>query len=192
VKPAAIKQQLRVDFDDARYEHILGVASTCRQLATRHRVDPDRAEIAGLLHDIGRRYTVDQLISMAEDADMAITEIALAKPGPILHGPIGALVAEQEFGVTDSDILTAIRLHTFGAEEMSALSKVVYLADKIEPGRQYSGVEELRRLAFDDLDRAMLMAYDQTLHYLIDHQELVFEQTIKARNKMLQKLRRAE
>jgi predicted HD superfamily hydrolase involved in NAD metabolism len=101
------------------------------------------------------------------------------------HAPVGAEVARERFGITDEEILNAIRYHTSGRPGMSKLEKIIFLADYIEPGRRFPGVDEVRETARRDLERAVLMAMDNTIRFLLERGQKVYPLTLLARNHML-------
>ena len=102
-----------------------------------------------------------------------------------MHAPLGAEIASKEYGVDDVEILDSIRFHTTGRENMGILEKVIFLADYIEPGRNFPGVEEIREQAFEDIDSAMTMALDKSLKFVISKGALIHPLTVKARNYMI-------
>lgn len=106
----------------------------------------------------------------------------------LLHAIISARLAAKEYGVQDEEILRAIALHTTGGVNMSKLDKIIFLADFIEPGRAYPGVDKLRDLACKDLDRAVLAAFDQTICHLIQEKKIVYPASVDARNELLMAL----
>ena len=103
----------------------------------------------------------------------------------LLHGPVGAKVAAAEFGVDDVKILEAIALHTTGGAGMGLLARIVYLADAIEPGRSYPGVDVLRNLAKTSLERALLAALDDSIAFIVARRGLIHPGTVEARNWLL-------
>jgi predicted HD superfamily hydrolase involved in NAD metabolism len=107
-----------------------------------------------------------------------------------LHAPVGAVIAHRDYGVDDPEVLAAIRWHTTGGPEMSLLDEIVFLADYIEPGRTFPGVDRLRALAAASLPEALLAAYDQTLGYLIAGGGLIHPATMEGRNALLMKLKK--
>jgi predicted HD superfamily hydrolase involved in NAD metabolism len=137
-----------------RYAHSVRVARSAELLARRHGVDPERARLAGLLHDLARLYSPERLIAECEARGIEIDEAARRHP-TLLHAPLGAALARELFGVHDAEVLSAIEKHTIGADEMSPLDRVVYLADSLEPGRTFPERADLWRLALRDLDGAM-------------------------------------
>ena len=136
-----------------RYGHTLRVANTAEDLARAHGLDPGRARLAALLHDAAREMSSDEFLDLAEDLELPVGEPERESP-KLLHGPVAAGLARRELGVEDEGVLAAIGEHTTGRPGMAPLSLVLYVADKIEPARDYPSVEKLRRLARRDLRAA--------------------------------------
>ncbi|ARW46272.1 Nicotinate-nucleotide adenylyltransferase (plasmid) [Bacillus licheniformis] len=101
------------------------------------------------------------------------------------HAPAGAALVKTEVGITDEDILSAIRFHTSGRPNMTLLEKVVYVADYIEPGRRFPGVEEVRTLAEEDLDSALIQALKNTITFLISKNQAVYPETVATYNALV-------
>lgn len=172
---ASVQQQL----SEIRFQHTAGVAQTAKLLAQRFGVDEEKAEIAGWVHDIAREWHRERLIQYAESIEVPS---GFGLIPTLLHGPIAAHLLEQQFGYADEDMANAIRYHTTGRMAMSPLEKVLCLADAIEPGRNYPGVDELRRIAEEDLDLALARSLDGVITYLIQQQAQIFPLTVMARN----------
>lgn len=136
-----------------RYGHTLRVAQTAEDLARAHGVEPERARLAALLHDAARERSSEEFLGLAEDLGLGVGEPERESP-KLLHGPVAAELARRELGVEDGEILDAVREHTTGRPGMGPLSLVLYVADKIEPARDYPSVENLRRMARQDLRAA--------------------------------------
>ena len=136
-----------------RYGHTLRVAQTAEDLARAHGVDPGRARLAALLHDAARERSSEEFLGLAEDLGLGVGGPERESP-KLLHGPVAAELARRELGVEDGEVLEAIRAHTTGRPGMGPLSLVLYVADKIEPARDYPSVEHLRQLARRDLRAA--------------------------------------
>lgn len=152
--------------DAKRFEHTLGVEFTAAALAMRYGGDVRDAQIAGLLHDCAKCLTDEKRISICEKNHIPITKLERHNPF-LLHAKVGAHLAEEKYGVISPDILMAIRSHTTGRQEMSLLEKIVFVADYIEPNRKHApNLPEVRRLAFLDLDQALLKILEDTLAYL--------------------------
>ena len=161
-----IKKQLSRALDDKRYEHTLGVAYTAAALAMRYNLDIKKAEIAGLLHDCAKCMDNEKKVSICEKHNIEITD-AEKKNLFLLHAKVGAYVAQKKYHVDDPDILNAIKYHTTGRPGMSPLEKIVYIADYIEPGRTHaSNLDEVRRLAFQNLDEALIVILNDILVHL--------------------------
>lgn len=179
-----IEQYLVKNIGQKRYEHSLRVVETALRLAKLHNIDPEKAKIAGLLHDCAKIRDRASLLKKASSFDI-INDIVLKENTELIHAHLGAEVARREFMVKDEDILNAIRYHTTGRVAMSGLEKIIFLADYIEPMRNFPGVENVRHLAELDLDLALLKAMDQTLVFLISKESLISKETIEARNYLI-------
>ena len=169
-----------------RFIHSLGVEKTAIKLARFYGADWKKAQIAGLIHDCARDLGSGELLKMVERFGIVVDEIELLEP-KLLHAPVGAVLATQEFGIEDEEILNAIRLHTTGSQDMSLLDKILYVADYAEPGRSFAGAKVLRKVALEDIDEAVRLAMDQTLLYLVKRGSLIHPRTIEARNAILLK-----
>jgi predicted HD superfamily hydrolase involved in NAD metabolism len=145
----------RSRLSEKRYTHVLGVADTAEWLAHAHGLPPDRTRLAALLHDVARESGPDELLYEAGRYGIAVDEFAGERP-VMLHGPVAAEEARRELGVEDPEVLEAIRVHTTGTPEIGPIALAVYVADKIEPGRDYPSVERLRGLAQESLTGAAL------------------------------------
>lgn len=186
MKLKEIRQLVEKQMTPARWRHTLGVVQAAVKLARMHQVDTEKAELAALLHDLGRDMPSSSLLEIAK-AQGLVTHPVEARQPDLLHGPVAAFLAGSQWGIKDGEVTAAIAQHTLGAPRMSRLAKVIYLADMIEPGRDYPGVEELRRLAEHDLDQALLAGFDQTVRYCLERGYLLHPATIEARNALLLK-----
>ena len=136
-----------------RYKHTMGVVRTAAKLCALHGGDPERVRLAALLHDCAKRDR-DKIVSLAQEFSYQPDEFELESPD-LMHAPLGAILAEREYGISDEEILSAIRFHTTGHAGMTKLEKIVALADMTEPGRDFPGVDEIRVISERDLDAAM-------------------------------------
>lgn len=169
-----------------RFQHSLGVSQSAAELAVHFGENVEKAKLAGLLHDCARGLSSNNLLQIAESFAIVVNDVERCQP-ILLHAPVGAALAQKEYGVDDPQILKAITLHTTGGRTMATLEKIIYLADCIEPSRDFPGIDKLRSLAFTDLDAAMLAAFDQSLHYVIELGLLIHPATIEGRNYLLQR-----
>ncbi len=161
-----IRRQLEKIQDEKRYEHTLGVAYTAVALAMRYEASIKSAELAGLLHDCAKCIEDDKKISICEKHNINITEIERRNPY-LLHAKVGSFLAMETYKVHDTDIINAILNHTTGRPGMSMLEKIIFVADYIEPNRHHApNLTEIRKMAFIDLDKAMLLILKDTLLYL--------------------------
>lgn len=173
-----------------RWQHIEGVCQVARLLALNHGLASDQAERAALWHDVARDYPRERLLELARQLGLELDEDWLAMP-MLLHGPVGAQLAAEQ-GVRDKEVLQAIARHTLGHPEATALDKLLFVADMIEPGRNYPGVEELRLLADRDLEKAYLAGLEHTLRYLLDCQQYIHPLAVRARNAQLLRFKARE
>jgi len=149
-----------------RFRHSLGVSFVAASLAMRYKTDINKAQTAGLIHDIAKRNTDDTYIEFCKNNNIEINDAEYNNPG-LLHAKIGAFIARDEFGITDEEILSSIICHTTGKPEMTILDKIIYIADYIEPGRKIQpNLEAIRQQAFKDIDNALLMILNDTVDYL--------------------------
>ncbi len=181
---------LEASLPPKRYKHSVRVYETALQLAKAHSLPQDKIAVCALLHDCGREVASKDSAAKADELGIAIDEVERSQP-ILLHAKLGVYYAQTKYGVDDEEILAGIVQHTTGAAHMTALAKVVFLADMIEPGRDFPGVEKLRELACKDLDRAMLLAYSNTIRYLLDSALLVHPHCLDGYNELilLQKLK---
>ncbi len=162
-------ERLQREISAARMEHTAYVVQEAIALAERFGVDAKKARLAALLHDCAKGFSKERLIPFAD------TEPPIL---PILHAPAGADCAQRVYGVNDPEVLSAIRLHTTGDARMTDLEKVVYLADMIEPSRDYEGVEKIR--IADDLNTMMRLALSRTIWYIKERNFDVHPATLRA------------
>ncbi len=143
-----------------RYIHSMNTASEAADIASHYGEDVEKARIAGILHDVGKGHA-DQACTYGVPLD------AVEAQNPELaHGRVGAAMVCADLGIDDPEILSAITWHTTGKACMSALDKIIYLADIIEPGRTFSGVEKIRSLVYKDLDAAMICALEEIMSFV--------------------------
>jgi predicted HD superfamily hydrolase involved in NAD metabolism len=165
-----------------RIQHILGVEQMATELALHHKLDVQKAAQAGLMHDLAKYYKPQLLLQMAEAEGLPIDEVDVAAPH-LLHADVSAIVARDEFGITDPEILQAIADHTLGRAGMSPLSCIVFLADTLEAGRgDTPELQALRELSYQSLTQAVWRTCDYSLQYLLSTRCLIHPRTIHTRN----------
>lgn len=180
-----IKNYLQGMLSPKRYQHSLGVAETAARLARRYGADEEKAYLAGLVHDCGKEVKPEDAAGILKER-YGITADAMSLKMPrLLHGPLGACMAQSEFDIYDPEVLDAIRYHTTGKANMSLLSKIVYIADYIEPGRDFEGVDQLRELTCRDMDAAIIQGIDFTICDLVEQGKTIHPDTVHCRNDLL-------
>lgn len=173
-----------------RYQHTLNVRKLAVKLAKRYGADEDKAEIAALLHDICKERPKGELLQMVRD-NAIMTQNAAEKPQGVWHAAAAMVVARQELGVEDGEILNAIRYHTSGRAGMSLLEKVIYMADMCSEERGYPEAEELRKLLKKDMDKALLRALQYSLQWLREEHKPIDEDSLFALHWLEEKYHRA-
>ncbi|MDQ6419051.1 bis(5'-nucleosyl)-tetraphosphatase (symmetrical) YqeK [Paenibacillus sp. LHD-117] len=178
--------KVRSEMPERRWLHTEGVMATSIVLANRYDEDPARAELAAILHDVAKFWAVDRQAAIIRDNGLPIDVLGYDKE--LWHAPVGAWVAEHEYGVTDKGVLDAIRYHTSGRHAMTKLDKIVWLADYIEPGRDFPGVDAIRALSEQSLEHAILAGLDGTIGFLIAKGKRIYPLTVDARNGLIEEL----
>lgn len=161
-----MKKKLAKYLDEDRFEHTMGVMYTCAALAMVHGVDLWDAQTAGLLHDCAKCIPNKKKLKMCQEHKVPVTDFEKEHPF-LIHAKLGAYIAREKYDIQDENILSAITYHTTGKPAMTALEKIVYIADYIEPMRSKAPhLERIRRIAFQDLDECMYEILHDTLEYL--------------------------
>ncbi len=179
-----MKNKLKNTLSEKRYKHCLGVCEEAVKLAEKYGADKDKAYTAGLLHDCAKGCTLDEQLALCEKYGIALDAITLKCPA-VIHAPLGAKIAEAEYGTDDAEILEAIRCHTVGKAGMSLLDKIIYIADMIEPMRDFDGVKKLRKAAYEDIDEAFIMGLKQSIVHNAEKNRIIHPATIEAWNYMI-------
>lgn len=177
---AEIEETLRRELKDSRFEHTLGVVETMKKLARAWNMDEEQAALCGLLHDCAKNLPLEKMQEWVLRAGYREDELRMNAPA-LLHGAAGAARARMEFGVTDPEILQAIREHTTGGEGMTPLSDMLYLADLTEPGRRpFPGLEKVRALMEKEPVQALILSMEGTLAYVQSSGQAVHPDTLRA------------
>ncbi|NLY43975.1 MAG: HD domain-containing protein [Clostridiaceae bacterium] len=179
-----IIEKLSTMISPKRLKHSIGVRDTAEELAKLYNCDVGKARLAGLLHDCAKDIEKQQILQLCDNFGIVLDEISRVQI-QLAHGPLGAKIAQQQFGIEDEEILDSIYYHTVGKANMSCLCKIIYLADYIEPNRDFPGVEKIREAAYKDLNESILVAIDTTVKYVLERRKLIHPNTIEARNYIL-------
>ena len=182
-----MNEKLKANLTPERYEHSKGVEKVAVRLAEKWGADVEKARIAGLLHDLAKNMDKEKSRKLISDitGDSGILEV------PVLwHAPIGAHLLESEYGITDSEIYDAVYYHATGKKNMSLLTKIIYVADLIEPGRDtyLEWAPECRLIAENDLDKAVLVVTDKTIESLIRRRMKINPIVVDIHNEALEKV----
>ena len=162
----AIQEKLQKKVSPKLFRHIVGVRYTAEALAMRYDVSMEQAGTAGVLHDCAKYMTGEKMYEKCQKHQIAISSSEEKNP-MLLHAKLGAYLAEHKYGVQDPEVLSAIRWHTTGKENMTVLEQIVFLADYIEPHRKIiPGLDQVRRMAFQDLEKAVYLTLKNTVSYL--------------------------
>lgn len=176
---ACVKEQLT----EQRYTHTIGVMDTAVKLAERFGADVKKAETAAIFHDYAKFRPKEEMKQIILNDNKSLDVLDFHHE--LWHAPAGAVLVKTEAGITDEDILSAIRYHTSGRPGMTLLEKVIYVADYIEPGRRFPGVDEVRVLAEEDLDLALIQALKNTITFLMTKNQAVFLDTLATYNALV-------
>jgi len=180
-----IKSWLKSNLNEERYIHSIGTAEYAKNLAMMYKLDKDKAYLAGLMHDAAKCFSAEKLLKIIdENIDIIPSERENYKT---LHAPVSAYVAHKEFGITDSEILSAIRWHTIGKPNMTLFEKIIFLADKIELNTRNDEYCQNIRATFEktnNIDNALLMCYKQTIKSLVDRDLKICPLTIDIYNEL--------
>lgn len=168
----AVDRYAQKTLSQSRYEHSVRVAEMARELCERFSVDPDLGFLAGIGHDICKAESDVTLLSLTVADGIPLSDIERAKPS-LLHGRAAAVLLGRDFRLTDECALSAVRCHTFGAAGLCDLGKIIFVADKIEPGR--TGIDPAFRegILQADLDTMTRMVLEDNIRYLEARGKLV-------------------
>lgn len=174
-----IKKQVKRKLSDHRFEHTIGVTYTAAALAMRYEVDLNQAMTAGLLHDCAKYMSEEELLKNCERYKIEVTNTEKLNPA-LLHAKVGAVLADKKYRVHDKEIQSAILHHTTGKPDMALLDKIIFVADYIEPHRQpLPNLDEIRKQAFVNIDKTLIMILKATLDYLKSMQHEIDDSTQK-------------
>jgi predicted HD superfamily hydrolase involved in NAD metabolism len=183
-----IAETVRGRMPESRWQHTRGVTDAAIKLAVQYGADRSQAELAALLHDCCKYWPVEDQAKLLREQGMrgdGMDEV-LDFDKELWHAPAGAFVAYRDYGVSDGKVLDAIRYHTTGRRDMTLLDKIVCLADYIEPGRNFPGVNIIREFAEHSLEKALIAGFDSTIRVLVERGKRIYPLTVIARNSIIQ------
>lgn len=179
---AIVKDQLT----ESRYIHTVGVMETAITLAKTYNADAKKAELAAIFHDYAKYRPIEEMRLIIIEQQMP--KELLSFHSELWHAPVGTYLVEKEVGIKDSEVLSAIKYHTTGRANMTLLEKIIFVADYIEPGRSFPGVEGVRKIANENINRAAVQALRNTVTFLMSRNATVYPDTINAYNDLVQKM----
>ena len=178
-------EEMKERMPEKRWIHTKGVALTAIKLAEKYGENPEKAEIAGILHDCvkyaDKEWLKGKIISEGMDP------LLLEYHHELWHGPVGSYVAEHEYRVKDEDTLNAIKYHTTGRAGMSDLEKIIYISDMIEPSRKFPGVDDLRKMSEINLDNAMLHCVQHSITFLLNNKQSIYPDSFHCYNDLVKR-----
>jgi len=180
----SLKEKLKARLTPRHFEHSLGTAQTAADMAHAYGLDEEKAYLAGLLHDYAKAMSGAELLAAAAGYGIEANPVEIEVPY-LLHSELGACMVKEELGIVDREILDAIKYHTIGSCSMTGFDKIIYIADMIEPGRPYPGLDRLRHMALEGLDEVFREAYAHSLSYLIRARKLIHPVTIEVWNRLV-------
>ena len=181
-----IIEKLNTMLKPKRLEHSINVAKCAIKLSEIYGYDKEKAYLAGLVHDCAKYFTKEQIDSYLEKYNIELDPLEVDNIA-LSHSIIGSFAIQDVFNIQDMDIINAVRYHTTGRENMSTLEKIIFMADMIEEGRNFPGVDELRKLSFNgQLDKALITSLNNTIKFVIENNQLIHPRSVSARNYLMQ------
>ena len=184
-----ISKYIEENFSEKRRKHTYGVRDTAVRLAEKYGADPEKARVCSLYHDMFRRASDEHIEECIEKYGL---DPKYRHDPDLAHSKIAAIYMKNEMGIDDQDMLNAVSYHTTGRAGMSTLEKVIYLADAIEPNRDYPSVGMLRDLAEKDLDEACLAVLERSEAYIRSKGRDMDPESIEARDYLREELKKQE
>jgi putative HD superfamily hydrolase of NAD metabolism len=181
------EETIRRLLPEKRFRHSVGVSETAGKLAKKYGADHEKARLAGMLHDIVKYFSDEQLAAVIRRRE-DVPDDFLEFSDKLWHAPVGAVYAEEKLGISDREILDAMTYHTTGRRNMTLLDKIIFLADYIEPGRDFAGVDEVREEAGKDLNEAVYQELQRTIIHLLENRKSVYPKTFEAYNDLINKI----
>ncbi len=176
-----IKNRLQRMLSQKRFSHSIHVMESSRMLAEKYGEDVGKAGLAGLIHDCAKDLDKSSAFALCKKYEIIVDSIMQRQP-EVLHGMIGAFLARDLFEVEDGDVLDAVSNHTMGCVNMDRLSSIVFIADYIEEGRSYEGLDKIRKAAESSLEEAIVAGIDNTIEHVLKTGRFLHPQIVLTRN----------
>jgi predicted HD superfamily hydrolase involved in NAD metabolism len=184
----SIKEYLTKTLSTKRFIHSENTAKTAEKLALIYKIDSKKAYLAGLVHDCTRELDMKLQLDMLKALKIEVDELTLSTK-ELIHAFTAEYLLKSEFNIRDEDVLSAVKFHTTGKENMTLLDKIIFLADVMEPSRSFPGVDFIRQLAIEDIDEAILAAFDSSIRFLLGRRQRIHPNTLLGRNDVLKHLK---
>lgn len=166
-----IKEDVKCCLSKSRYNHSLRVMEEAKRLAKHYDADIEKCMLCGLTHDMCKEYTFEDNKNFIDKYNLSY-DLLKEENKNIIHGVIASIVVKEKYNFSD-DMILAIKYHTTGYPNMDLLAKIVYLADKIEPSKDYPNIEEERSLAYKDIDKAIIFCLKNQIEYLKEKNKVI-------------------
>ena len=178
-----VNRLLKAKMSKERYHHSLCVSSEAKNLAKHYKEDEDKAEIAGLLHDITKEFSKEEHLKIVNGYKIKLSKVERSTP-KLWHAITAPFYVKEMFNIEDEDILNAIRYHTTGKKNMSSLEKIVFLADFVSEDRfkEFSDAKKAKEIAYKNLDQGVLYELVHSVNKLVAKKSLLCLDTVKAYN----------
>lgn len=178
-----ILEEMQKHLNDKRFQHCLRVEQTAIELAKEKHVDPEIAGLAGLVHDYAKQRPDEDFIKVIKDHHLDPDLLNYGKA--IWHGYVGYLMVQAELGINDARILNAVKYHTIGAPDMDQYAQITYMADFIEPARDFAEVDEARKITHKNLWQGVVYQNEKTMQLLIGKNKAIYPAAIVAYNSIV-------
>ncbi|MFD2046130.1 bis(5'-nucleosyl)-tetraphosphatase (symmetrical) YqeK [Ornithinibacillus salinisoli] len=169
-----------------RFDHTLRVTETAISLAKKYGESEEKAELASIFHDYAKYRPLDEMKRWIINSNLP--KDLLLYHHELWHGPVGSILIEREYGIRDESIKNAVYYHTTGRPHMTKLEMIVFVADYIEPGRSFSGLDEVREMSQHDLIKTAWMVSRNTINFLMSKQNRIYPDTFHAYNDLTRQL----
>ncbi|WP_174613872.1 bis(5'-nucleosyl)-tetraphosphatase (symmetrical) YqeK [Virgibacillus ihumii] len=172
---------------ESRFEHTLRVAETAVELTDIFGESRDKVELAAIFHDYAKYKPLEEMKQLILECGELPNNL-LDYHHELWHGPVASVLIDREYGISDNEIKSSIYCHTTGKEKMSTMDRIIFVADYIEPGRSFPGIDEVRQAARDDLYLASWMALRNTIQFLVSKKATVYPDTFHAYNELTRQI----
>lgn len=172
-----LREEVRKRMREKRYIHTLGVEEKAAELAEKYGADEKKCRIAAILHDVAKEMQINKMKDICQKNFSDELSKEDMEINGILHGFAGCVIARNEFGITDEDILNGIKYHTVGKRGLSLLGRIIYIADGIEKNRDYPAVNEIRKEVEKDLNKGIILEINKKIEYLTERKGKIHKNT---------------